>query len=150
MELFSRIDLLKTNYKVLNSAKILHNPNYNELKNIYKNYCDYKKFAAPIPFSIDQYTCDNVDIIGYYDNKDLVAYSLIIKYLNENSVFSDQFAWNYHDPRLRLGIKSLEHECAFYKSLGYRYLYLGEHSEYKSKFQGYELLDKEVCLQETT
>jgi hypothetical protein len=150
MELFSRIDLSKTNYKILECARILQKLDCNKLEDIYKKYCNYKKFAEPIPFSIDQYIRGNIDIIGYYDRKTLVAYSLMVKYPKENSVLSDQFAWNYHDPRLRLGIKSLEHECAFYKSLGYRYLYLGEHSEYKSKFQGYELLDKEICLQETT
>lgn len=150
MELFSRINLSKTNYNTLRCARILHDPDFGILKNIYEKYCDYKKFAEPIPFLIDDYTCDDIDIVGYYDKETLVAYSLILKYPGAKSVCSDQFAWTYHNPKSRLGIKSLEHECAYYKSLGYDYLYLGEHSEYKSKFQGYELLDKEPFLQETT
>lgn len=150
MSLFSRIDLSKTNYKIVGGARILHDPDYIVLENIYEMYCNYKEFVDPIPFSIDDYVGDNIDIIGYYDNRELVAYSLILKCLDKNSVLSDQFAWTYHNPKLRLGIKSLEHECAFYKSLGYDYLYLGEHCEYKSKFQGYEVLASELCLQETT
>jgi len=150
MKLFSRINLLKTNYDILSRAKLLHEPDYNVLKNIYDRYCNHKKFIDPIPFILDKYTCNNRDIIGYYNKENLVAYSLILKYPDEHSVLSDQFAWDYYDPKLRLGIKSLEHECAFYKSLGYNYLYLGEHSKYKSKFAGYELLEEEFCLQETT
>ena len=37
-------------------------------------------------------------------------------------------------------IKSLETECAYYKSQGYKYYYLGEAHKYKSKFNGFELL----------
>lgn len=150
MPLFSRINLSKTDYNMIQNARVIHKPNYDILKIIYEKYCDYKKFVDPIPFSIDDHVGDNIDIIGYYDNRELVAYSLILKYLDKNSVFSDQFAWNYYNPKLRLGIKSLEHECAFYKNLGYEYLYLGEHCNYKSKFQGYEILDEDLFLQETT
>lgn len=150
IKLFSRIDLSKTNYKMIDCARILSNPDYDVLKTIYENYCRYKKFVEPIPFLIDNYTVDSADIIGFYDEETLVAYSLILKHPNKNSVCSDQFAWTYHNPKLRLGIRSIEHECAYYKKLDYNYLYLGEHSEYKSKFQGHELLDKEPGLQETT
>lgn len=150
MSLFSRIDLSKTNYKIVDNARVLHDPNYTVLKNIYETYCNYKKFDDPIAFSVSDYVGDDRDIIGYYINGELVAYSLILKCLDNNSVLSDQFAWTYHNPKLRLGIKSIKHECAFYKSLGYEYLYLGEHCEYKSKFQGYEILDEEPCLQATT
>lgn len=150
MQMFSRINLSKTNYQTIDNAKILYNPDYIVLKSIYERYCNHKKFVNPIPFSINDYTRSNRDIIGYYYKENLVAYSLILKYSNKRAVISDQFAWDYHNPKLRLGIKSLEHECAFYKNLGYEYLYLGEHCEYKSKFQGYEVLDKDLSLQETT
>ena len=43
---------------------------------------------------------------------------------------------------LELGRRSLEHECAYYKQLGYEYLYLGQVAEYKTHFDGYEQLGK--------
>ena len=51
-----------------------------------------------------------------------------------------QFAWNYKQPDLQLGKLSLEHECAYYKNLGYKYLYMGESADYKAQFDGYEIL----------
>jgi hypothetical protein len=86
-----------------------------------------------------EYTDRQTDVIGYYDNKVLVAFSLIKKYDSEN-VECKQFAWDYQTPKLRLGIRSLQNECALYKQLGFRYLYLGEAAVYKSHFHGYETL----------
>jgi hypothetical protein len=81
----------------------------------------------------------NTDVFVYWDNSNPVAFSLVKRhdYLNVESL---QFAWDYSKPSLRLGIHSIEHECAFYKSQGFEYLYLGEVSEYKSQFDGYEEL----------
>ena len=80
------------------------------------------------------------DVYGYVDNDQrLVAFSIVRRY-DEFNAESLQFAWDYKDPTLRLGIRSLEHECAFYKAWGYRYLYLGQADEYKSHLDGYELL----------
>jgi hypothetical protein len=59
---------------------------------------------------------------------------------NKDDVYSVQFAWDYANPELRLGIKSIEHECAYYKSLGYKYYYLGEAHKYKENFDGFEIL----------
>lgn len=138
----SRIDLSKTNYQFLKSWKFLETPDYDLLAKIYYEYCEYKKFDSVLPFFLEYYKDTNRDIIGYYDEDNLVAFSLILKYPSVNSVMSEQFAWNYENPKLFLGIKSLENECAIYKNLGYRYLYLGEHQEYKSKFSGYEILGR--------
>jgi hypothetical protein len=137
---YGRINLEFTNYTLFNSFKVLENPNYDELREIYRLYCEYKKFANVVPFFIEHYQAPHRDIIGYYDDGKLIAYSLLFKYPSENSVLADQFAWNYESPKLRLGIKSLENECQYYKTLGYKYLYLGEHSEYKTFFKGYELV----------
>jgi hypothetical protein len=79
------------------------------------------------------------DIIGYFDQDKLVAFSIVRKY-DRNNAEAVQFAWTYHDPKQRLGIKSLQHECALYKKLGYRYLYLGGADEYKTKIDGFEIL----------
>lgn len=138
--IFGRIILEKTNYTTLSSAKMLVDPNYEELEHIYLQYCKYKKFKSFLPFFVESYQTNNRDIIGYYDRDTLVAYSLLLKYPSRNSVMAEQFAWNYKNPKLRLGIKSLEHECETYRRLGYKYLYLGEHQDYKSSFLGYELV----------
>ena len=37
-------------------------------------------------------------------------------------------------------IETMKHECALYKSLGYRYLYLGGADEYKEEITGFEIL----------
>jgi hypothetical protein len=88
-----------------------------------------------------QYTDEHTDVIGYYDNSDLVAFSLIRTYDKENAE-SLQFAWNYANPKLRLGIESLKNECAIYKARGFNYLYLGGDDSYKRQIDGFELLGK--------
>jgi hypothetical protein len=137
--LYCRIDLSKTTYTQLDSAKIIVQPNPIELREIFKKYCDHKKFTSVEPMWDSEFTCDHNDIIGYYDSTILVAWSVVTKY-NKDDVYSVQFAWDYVDPELRLGMKSIEHECAYYKGLGYRYYYLGEAHKYKENFNGFEIL----------
>lgn len=92
-----------------------------------------------MPIFDSEYTDPHVDIIGYFDNQNLVAFSLLKKYDCDN-VEAVQFAWTYHQPKLRLGITSLEHECALYKQLGFKFLYLGGADEYKTQIDGFEIL----------
>lgn len=80
-------------------------------------------------------------LFGYYDKRDLVAFTMIY-HLDDENVQSEQFAWNYKNPRLRLGIRSIENECAVLKKMGYKYYYLGEYDEYKTQFDGYEVCGK--------
>lgn len=93
-----------------------------------------------MPLFKEQFEMPNADIIGYYDNEKLVAYSLILKFPHSKSVMAERFVWDYETPKLRLGMRSLEHECSWYKDQGYEYLYLGEYTEYKSDIDGFELL----------
>jgi hypothetical protein len=137
--LYARIDLLQTNYARLDNFAFLRKPDIQELNNIYKTYCRYKKFSSVMPIFDSEYLDPDSDVLGYFDNNQLVAFSLIKKFDDQN-IQAVQFAWIYHKPKLRLGIKSLENECAVYKDLGYRYLYLDEANEYKSKFNGFEIL----------
>jgi hypothetical protein len=140
--IYARIDLERTNYTILQSNwQFIQQPNTQTLNAIYAQYCNYKKFKSVMPIFDSEYTDLQTDIIGYFDNNQLVAFSLIKKYDCDN-VEALQFAWTYHNPKLRLGITSLEHECALYKQLGYKFLYLGEANEYKSKIQGFEILGK--------
>ena len=61
---------------------------------------------------------------------------------NTKNVEAVQFAWNYENPKLGLGIKSLKSECAFYKSRGFEYFYLGPADEYKRTIKGFTLLGR--------
>jgi hypothetical protein len=137
---YCRIDLSKTNYTQLDEWKFITNPDFEQLNLIYTKYCEHKKFDSVMPIFKEQFEMPNTDLIGYYDNNQLVAYSLMLKYDASKSVVAERFIWNYVNPKLRFGIRSLEHECALYKTLGYEYLYLGEYVEYKSSIDGFELL----------
>jgi len=139
---YCRIDLSKTNYCQFENYRYLNgSTNINKLNQIYKDYCNYKQFISIMPIFDIQYTDKNTDIIGYYDNEDLVAFSLIKLYDNDHAE-SLQFAWDYKNPKLRLGIESLRNECAIYKARGYRYLYLGLADEYKNQIDGFEILGR--------
>ncbi len=86
-----------------------------------------------------QYLDASVDLIGYYDNGSLVAWDMIRVYDSKNAE-ALQFAWNYANPDLRLGIESLKNACAIYKDRGFEYLYLGMTAKYKQDIDGYEEL----------
>lgn len=133
-----RIDLSKTNYTELD-YRVLGINDYPRIKEIYQQYCDYKKFEGIRPLFIEDIANLYTETLGYYHNNKLVAFSLIFIYPSKLCACSEQFSWDYQTPKLRLGIKSLESECARYKRLGYRYLYIDEYDDYKAKFAGFEL-----------
>jgi hypothetical protein len=138
--LYARIDLEKTNYiQMQNNWEFIKTPDINALNQIYQKYCQYKKFRSVMPIFNSVYTDPKIDVIGYFDQQELVAFSLMKKYDNEN-VEAIQFAWTYHNPKSRLGIISLQHECSLYKSLGFQFLYLGGADEYKKEIDGFEIL----------
>ena len=137
--LYARIDLLRTDYTPLKNWAYIKDPNIKELNDLYRAYCRYKSFPSVMPIFENEYTDSANDLIGYYENSTLVAFSLIRRYSNYEAECV-QFAWNYNNPRSRLGITSLKNECAIYKERGFRYLYLGNADEYKSKISGFEIL----------
>lgn len=137
--MYARIDLAQTDYKLYSQAEIAKQPDQALLQHIYVRYCRYKQFASVMPMFAGEYTDPSNDVILYHHDRSVVAWSLLRRYDAVN-VEAIQFAWDYEDPSLRLGIRSLEHECAHYKSLGFSYLYLGDADEYKSKIQGFEIL----------
>lgn len=137
---YCRINLNKTEYSACANTILFVNPPVLKLRNIFKAYCIHKKFEGVMPLFDSQFSDSNNDVWGYTDNNgNLTAFSLVRKYDHDN-VESLQFAWDYADPKLRLGIRSIEHECAVYKKSGYKYLYLGIAEEYKKSFDGYEEL----------
>ena len=138
--IYARINLEKTNYSLFQyNWELIRNPDIGALNAIYTQYCRYKKFPSVMPIFDRDYQDPENDIIGYFDQSRLVAFSIIRKYDPDN-VEAVQFAWTYHDPKQSLGIESLKHECALYKELKYKYLYLGGADEYKSKIDGFEIL----------
>ena len=136
--LYARVNLSKTNYQELENYQIIDKPNIKDLDKLYIDYCRYKKFRSVMPIFAIEYTDPKSDVIGYYDNDKLVAFSLIRRYSNTEAECV-QFAWDYATPDLHLGLKSLRNECAVYKARGYRYLYLGGADEYKKKIDGFEI-----------
>ena len=140
---YCRIDLSKTNYTVLSGAWILSHVEREDrlayMQDMYKTYCNFKKFDSVVPLFSSLFFEKNTDVIGYTNWDKFVAFSIVKKYDNQNAE-SLQFVWNYSNPNDRVGIRSLEHECAWYKRLGFKYLYLGLADEYKKQFDGYEEL----------
>ena len=136
---FARIDLSKTNYEPTVEWEYLRDPDVAKLNAIYRDYCKYKHFASVMPIFDSRYTDPATDVIGYYDGDKLAAFSLIRRYDKENAL-CDQFAWNYNNPRLRLGIETMKTECAIYRARGFKYLYLEQAHLYKSEIQGFEIL----------
>lgn len=136
---FARIDLTKNTDQATVTWAYLTDPDIPVLKDIYRTYCVYKHFASVMPLFDSQFTDPDTDVIGYYDTDRLVAFSLIKRYDTANALCA-QFAWNYQRPKLRLGIRSLQTECAIYRERGFRYLYLDQAHLYKQGITGFELL----------
>jgi hypothetical protein len=136
---FARINLEKTTYTPSVSWEYLRDPNIAVLNDIYRTYCIYKHFASVMPIFDSQYTDPLTDVIGYRDQGRLVAFSLMKCYDNKN-VLASQFAWTYHDPKIRLGVESLKTECAIYRERGFEYLYLDQAHLYKQGLEGFEIL----------
>lgn len=137
---FCRLDLSKTNYQTYPEAtKWTWVSGIEVVEPIYREYCRRKQFSSVMPLFLSQFQDPLNDIHVYSYNDQIVAWSLCRRH-DEYNVESLQFAWDYKNPELTLGRYSLEHECAYYKHLGYKYLYLGESADYKAQFDGYELL----------
>jgi len=136
---FARIDLSKTTYQPCVQWEYLREPNIVQLRDIYRTYCIYKHFASVMPLFDSQFTDAMTDVIGYREDGQLVAFSLMKRYDDKN-VLASQFAWTYHNPRTRLGIESLKTECAIYRDRGFEYLYLDQAHLYKQGLEGFELL----------
>ena len=141
--IYARIDLSQTDYKVMDNCKRIVNPIPKYLEEIYNAYCVHKKFKSVMPIFAEEYTDTKNDVLGYYDNEKLVAFSLIRCYNSKNAE-AVQFAWDYTKPKLKLGIQSLQNECAMYKKRGFDYLYLGEADPYKTKIDGFEILGARI------
>jgi hypothetical protein len=136
---YARINLKQTTYQVCVDWQYLRDPDISALKDIYRTYCIYKHFSSVMPLFDSQFTDPATDVIGYLEQEQLVAFSLMKRYDDKN-VLASQFAWTYHNPRTRLGIESLRTECAIYRERGFEYLYLDQAHLYKQGLEGFEIL----------
>ena len=135
--IYCRIKLSNHKYNSYDNSLIIDKPNLKKIQDIYKKYCDHKKFKSVQPLFENDIKVHKV--MGYFDEGKFVAFSLLYE-LDKHNIEALQFAWDYKNPKLRLGIKSLENECHWSRTNGYKYLYLGQDDRYKSQFKGYEQL----------
>ncbi len=71
--IYARINLEKTNYSVMQENwEFMKNPDIDTLNQIYQKYCQYKKFPSVMPIFDSEYTDNRIDIIGYFDNSNLL------------------------------------------------------------------------------
>lgn len=133
-----RINLQQTNYKIID-YRLLNHTDFARAEQIYKQYIEYKKIESPHPIFIEDFELRTV--FGYYDENELVAFSITVALPSKKTVLADQFAWDYKNPKLKLGYKSIRSECAYYKAQGYEYYILGDDDDkYKKEIQGFELI----------
>lgn len=139
-----RIDLTKTKYKQINFV-LLDLQDFPLCEQIYKKYIQHNDIENPHPVFEEEWNTEakyNADVLGYYDKNELVAWSLTYKFPSKKTVIADQFAWNYANPKLKLGYKTIRSECAYYKAQGYKYFILGDPDKYKEELQGYEIIER--------
>ena len=142
MTTYCYINLLETDYKKnLTDYKLFDSfekPPVEKMLQIYDTYAKYKKFKSVWPIYPEEFVAKQNDIIAYYDKNILVAWSMIYK-INTQVVEALQFAWDYKNPKLKLGIESMKTECAIYKELGYKSIILGEAHHYKRSIDGFSI-----------
>jgi len=136
------IDLKETDYKTkLTDYKLFadyEKPPVEKMLEIYQLYADYKKLNSLWPIYPEEFSAKQNDIIGYYDQNRLIGWSMMYK-INYHVVEALQFAWDYKNPKLKLGIQSMKTECAIYKDLGYKIIILGEAHNYKRSIDGFKI-----------
>jgi len=136
---FGRIDLQQTTYVPDLQAEILDPVPINDVLRVYRDYCLHKHFQSVMPMVPSRLTAPGTEIIGYQHHGRLVAWSMY-RLWDDDNILSDHFAWDYRDPRLRLGIRSIENECAIYRSRGYRWMYFESVEPYMLDLQGFEIM----------
>ena len=137
-----RIRLKDTNYKEYSNCSLLEPSSYDACVRIYVAYAEHKKFPQMFPLFYEDFTNPITERVGYYDkNNQLCAFTLVWRLPSVNSVYASYFAWDYKNPKLSMGNIANKNEIARYKRLGYDYYYLGTAMEYKTKLQGFELVN---------
>jgi len=136
---FGRIDLTKTTYNIILDAHLLNPVPIDEINRVYKVYCLYKNFKSVMPLVPGRFTIPGTEVLGYYNRDQLVAWSMY-RIWDSKSIVIDHHAWDYSNPKLRIGLRSLENECALYREQGYQYMYFESIEPYMLNLQGFEIL----------
>jgi hypothetical protein len=136
---FGRIDLTKTTYNIILDAQLLNPVPIDEVNRVYQAYCLYKNFKSVIPMVPGRFAIPGTEVLGYYDQDQLIAWSMY-RIWDSKNIVSDHHAWDYSNPGLRIGLHSLENECALYRDRGYRYMYFEFITPYMMDLQGFEIL----------
>jgi hypothetical protein len=137
---FGRIFLPSTGYAQQVNGVVLDPVPVKEVLRVYREYCLHRHFQSVIPMVPGRLTASDTEVIGYHDAAGkLIAWSMY-RIWDSESILSDHFAWDYRDPRLRLGIRSIENECAIYRDRGYRWMYFESVEPYMLDLEGFEIM----------
>lgn len=136
---FGRIDLGQTNYTASLDYQMLDPVPIEELQRVYRAYCAHRGFHSVIPMVPGRFAVPGTEVFGYYGDRGLMAWSMY-RIWDDKNLVCDHHAWDYRNPRLRLGIASFENECAVYRDRGFQYLYLESIEPYMHRLQGFEIL----------
>lgn len=136
---FGRICLAHTNYAIDLESEILDPVPVHDVVRVYHDYCRHKNFKSVMPMIPGRLTAADTEIVGYRDQGRLVAWSMY-RIWDQHNILCDHHAWDYRNPRLRLGRRSLENECAIYRDRGYRWMYFESVQPYMLELEGFEIL----------
>ena len=136
---FGRINLADTTYQQYLDCELLQPVPIDAVLRVYRDYCVHKHFQSVMPMIPGRLTAEQTEIIGYHDQDRLVAWSMY-RIWDSKNILSDHHAWDYRNAKLRLGIRSLENECAIYRDRGYRFMYFESVQPYMLDPQGFEIL----------
>jgi hypothetical protein len=136
---FGRIDLSKTNYNITLDYKLLNPIPIEDVHRVYSDYCAYKNFQSVMPMIDGRFSLANTEVFGYYEQHTLIAWSMY-RIWDAKNIVIDHHAWDYKNPKLRMGIRSLENECAVYRDRGYKFMFFESIEPYMLKLQGFEIL----------
>lgn len=107
------------------------------INRVFDEFVIARKFTPLYDVSSD---IDRVKWLLVHKGDRLVAFTKFVLY--DEGIESQFTAWNYEEPKLSIGIKIVDHEVQYAKSLGYKYLYIGPgygHAcLYKCRFDGFE------------
>ena len=133
----TRVNVANTDYSLIDNYQITDIAT-SEMDHVYNAYCLKKGFKKMYALD-DQLSWDIY--VQYHNDDELVAWSKLRRY-SPNSIETALFAWDYSEPHLRLGERTMQHEIAWAKQSGYSYVYMGSGYEkictYKSRVDGFE------------
>jgi len=136
---FARINLDAVTYQANLEHELLNPVPVDDVLRVYRAYCTHKNFHSVMPMVPGRFFVPGTEVWGYREQGVLVAWSMY-RIWDQYNVVCDHHAWDYHNPRLRLGIHSFENECAIYRDRGFKFMYLESVAPYMAKLEGFEIL----------